>query len=189
MKWCLSREHKEYAVMNVFFCKYRSVFAGAVAAVATLALAPVASARDYVLIVLDRSGSMDTPSTGTPGFRRWEVAKQLAMDDLSIVAPDRQYAIWTFDGTTHIEHVPFSAGFTSADAQAFIASGFLGGPGSSTPLAGAVCDGVDELLLYPTAADDRMFLNLYSDGLENSTDPAHPCHGTPSANHADPTEP
>ncbi len=170
--------------------KVRVSIAAALAALATTQVSSTAQAREYMLMLVDRSGSMTSPSTGTPLLpSRWDVAKALAVADTEVIAADRKYALWSFNGSGIVSHIPFAADATSSEVQSYIDGGGLGSPASSTPLAGAICDAVDELIPHQLAADDVLILKLYSDGLENSTPMAHPCWGPSDANHANPTNP
>jgi hypothetical protein len=59
--------------------------------------------------------------------------------------------------------------------------------GNLTPLAGAVCDGLDDIWLFTPGGDPtcsitvRRDLYLYSDGLENSTPATHSCYSATSS--------
>jgi hypothetical protein len=141
-----------------------------------------AQAGEDMLVLIDQSGSMfDTSVAGAP---RYIVARQLAADTVNAAAADREYALWTFQNNSYSEVVPFSAHATQAQIVAEIWG--LPDPGGSTPLAGSICDAVDELVAYvPTVPDDKR-LELFSDGLENSTPSTNECYGPNSADHSNP---
>lgn len=157
---------------------------GLVAAAATLAgSARAPEAAEHMLVLIDQSGSMSSASTA--GGTRWDVAKQLAADAVNAVAPDRSYAVWTFNNNTYSQVVSFADGLTQAQVSAVIEFG-LGTPANATPLAGSICDAVDELINYLPSEFHLKRLELFSDGLENNTPNVHECYGPNSADHSIP---
>ena len=132
-----------------------------------------------VVIILDSSGSMrgsyDLAQT------KWEFAKARAVDYLRQTSNSRKFALWTYDGVTSQEHVSFAAGESANQLISRIESGSLGEPRGGTPLAGTTCDAVDSLIAATanTFAADRV-IQLFTDGLENSTPQAHGCSGPTS---------
>ncbi len=163
-------------------------FAAALAGVMTLgSMASQAHADEHMLVLIDQSGSMQTPSAASPmGDRRWDVARQLASDAVGAVAPDRSYALWTFSGSTFTQVVAFSDNLTGPQVQAIIDVTLPANPSGATPLAGSVCDAVDELINYLPSEFHTKRIELFSDGLENNTPNTHECWGPDSADHSNP---
>lgn len=114
---------------------------------------------------------------------RWEVALELADSKVSLVTGQpREFGLWVFHGASAQEVLPMGA--DRQDVLDVIAgvhpSASLGSPGGVTPLAGSVCDAVQELIDYEPAVWHSEIIELFSDGLENATPPTHACHGPDS---------
>lgn len=158
----------------------RAGAAGLLAAAALMAHAERAAADEHVMILIDRSGSMLTDSVADPTtLSRWEVAKQLAVDAVDLeTAESRTYGLRVFNGGDTGQQIR-ALGSSRASVRNAITGPdpSLGGPSGSTPLAGAVCAAIDELINYlPEELHDK-YLYIFSDGLENSTPSAHECFG------------
>jgi hypothetical protein len=151
---------------------------------------------DVMLVVVDMSGSMTSsrPNTDGRGATRFQAAKYLARNSVEAVRVGRRYGLWTFNGTTHTQIVGVEDYPDPEDSKAAVLAGIdaLSGPTDRTPLARALCEAVDVLLPYwmpPVGGvDERPMIELFSDGLENSTS-MHECAGPPAANHLDPESP
>lgn len=163
----------------------RVVLACAVAVFTTLlAEGAPAWADRKMLVLIDASGSMTTArnNSDTNGANRFEAAKKLARDrireQINAVedTPQNQLtvAVYTFRGTASL--IPATAGFIDPEAaRTRIETMTLADVGGSTPLAGAMCAAVDELVA--TNATTQI-LQVSSDGEENSTIPGTTCQGT-----------
>ena len=170
-------------IMHIIAHSLRSKLTSLAAfALAAFAFGGVASANEHMLILIDQSGSMYDTSVG--GAPRWIVARQLAADAVSAAAPNREYALWTFQNTNFTSVVPFSAGASAASIVTAIWA--LPNPGGATPLAGSICDAVNELIAYKPTEFHQKRIELFSDGLENNTPTTNECYGPSSADHQHP---
>jgi hypothetical protein len=132
------------------------------------------------IVVLDKSGSMTADFSTTQSM--WDVAKERAIEFLNEAAPNREYALWTYNGTSYTEVYSFADGQSGASLAAFIAGGGVDSPTSTTPLAMTVCAAVDELMAHEAskpATIDRK-IHLMTDGLENATPSTDQCYGSSS---------
>ena len=138
----------------------------------------------YMLVLLDRSGSMSRLRSDGSGQTRWEAAKQRGIDKINqfmIVPGALNVAVWTFQSNSATN---WTNGFVSpAGAISQIQS--LPGPTGSTPLARGVCDAVDALVAATSFPPSRI-IQLNSDGLENSTPTSHSCYGIHSSSNTPP---
>ncbi|MFP2929311.1 VWA domain-containing protein [Pyxidicoccus sp. 3LG] len=139
----------------------------------------VASADEHVVILLDRTGSMGAASTSTPGFTRFQVAKERINTFLdSVPSDERVYAFWTFDGTAPTQVFSFAQGKTALEVKAAVNAATLGGV---TPLARTVCDALDTLIDYlPNEPQHTKRIIMATDGAENATPSNHQCWGPSS---------
>jgi hypothetical protein len=131
---------------------------------------------NYGIVLIDRTGSMMTPRA--TGKSRCEealgVAKKKVDDFFSLGGS--QIAVWTFSGSSTSS---ITSGYVSA-VQAKNAIGMLdpNGCGPVTPLAQAICQGIDELKAsHPSTTSARSnVLAVITDGGENAS--TGPCSGT-----------
>jgi hypothetical protein len=135
-----------------------------------------ASAKEYILVVLDTTGSMGTLSLG--GATRLQVAKDLIASRLAgFTDATNEYALWYFEGATSTEILPFAIGNAAkANVITTSATAVLGG---STPLAHTICSAVDALVARGIPSDVRRIM-LATDGEENNTNPLDQCGGVGS---------
>jgi len=147
-------------------------------------------------VVLDASGSMTTPRTS--GGNRFDAAKSegaLRVTTLSGQVGGLAGGVYVFkffrdflgggglvpqqDPTTLNICAPVSAGGTGpcTAGQAIRAINAATVSNQNTPLAGSLCDSIDIASASGSGATTARFLDLYTDGAENFTDPAHPCFG------------
>jgi len=140
-----------------------------------------------LLVLLDRSGSMETDMPHVGGTR-CENSLNMALDDVQAFAaahpndPNAQVAVWTFKavgGTPVIE--PHTAGFVSPSAAEAAILGLDSSEpcleNNRTPLADAICETIGELTARPGGAAQRI-LSVSSDGVENESH--GDCAGDPS---------
>ena len=140
--------------------------------------APV-RAQSSMLVVIDASGSMvaQRDNSDGNGATRFEAAKTLAetrVQEQASVDASLMVAVYTFRG--FMMAIPHTMGFvdynTALDAiEALDPAVDIGG---STPLAGSICTGIDELIPRP----GTRILQVSSDGEENTTPLGHPCQGS-----------
>jgi hypothetical protein len=146
------------------------------------ASARLASANEHVLVVLDVTGSMDTPSI--PGMTRLDVAKARLTAFLSTVpSVTSEYSLWFFEGSTYTPIYTFADHRTRADLTTAISGARTGG---ATPLAHTICAAVDELVNYLPSELHTKRIELATDGEENNTPAIDQCFG-PSSSTAYPT--
>ena len=150
-----------------------------------LALATGSAAADRTMVVLiDASGSMTTirPSDSKTRFNK---AKEEAYSRVGSVQSNgglSGVAVYVFHGTGITQHTtggvgPFGAFVSPADAQDIILN-HLTVTSDLTPLAGSLCDTIDIARHSGTPGVTAMrFLEVYSDGGENNTDPMDQCCG------------
>ncbi|MCP3062902.1 VWA domain-containing protein [Myxococcus sp. K38C18041901] len=130
--------------------------------------------EEHVLILLDRSGSMQSTRQG--GATRFDEALLRSRRYLTASSdPTREVSIWTFEGYSSVEESGFTpaAGALSTLARLQVGSGV-------TPLAQALCAAVDRLLEHKPGVNALKRLWLISDGEENSTPVTSPCYGPSS---------
>jgi len=144
---------------------------------ALVVAAGTAEAERTMVVLLDASGSMVI--TRSDGQTRFEAARQLARDRVMNAAMETEglagVAVYTFHGTGLTAH---TTGFVDP-FSAVVAIDGLAVTTQLTPLAGSLCDAIDIASASgPGGATDQRLLEVYSDGFENNTDPAHPCYGT-----------
>jgi hypothetical protein len=149
----------------------------AIAAIAATTGSAEAQER-YMLVLVDASGSMTTVRADPTYPTRWDAAK--ALSDQRIVEAATTggldgVAVWTFKGSSATAH---TAGFVDVNTARAAVMG-LSGPSGATPLAGSLCDAIDELVKLDDPNDTRI-LHLASDGLENATPALHACYGPDS---------
>lgn len=150
----------------------------------TLAFAGSARAEENALILIDVSGSMAGRSSEST-FKK-DVARDLAKAFVDEVHDSREYALWTFSGTTYTEVVPFGRFNSSLPAHKTelkrIIDAELPEPRGMTPLAKSLCDAIDHLIAYESKRfpipEKRVVLQ--SDGLENNTPNIDQCYGPDS---------
>jgi hypothetical protein len=149
----------------------------AIAALAATAGSAEAQER-YMLVLVDASGSMTTVRADPTAPTRWDAAKQLADQRILEAATTGGLdgvAVYSFKGSSATPH---TAGFVDVNVARAAVMG-LSGPSGATPLAGSLCDAVDELIKFDDPNDTRI-LHLASDGLENATPALHACFGPDS---------
>ncbi|HWU85846.1 MAG TPA: hypothetical protein VN253_01120 [Kofleriaceae bacterium] len=137
-----------------------------------------AAADRTMVVVIDASGSMQTirPSDNQA---RFDAAIALAAERVGIVNSNgglSGVAVYMFHGTGITAH---TAGFvTPFEAQQTILNN-LTVTSDLTPLAGSLCDTIDIARASgtPGVTTDR-FIEVYSDGGENNTNPMHACCGS-----------
>jgi len=162
----------------------RNVSAVALAAALLGVGARPAFADEHVMILIDRSGSMMTDSVTDPTTAsRWEVAKRLAVDAVdTVTAANRTYGLRVFNGTNLGQSIrALGSSRTSVRNAITGPDPSLGSPSGSTPLSGAICAAIDELIEYLPEEFHDKYLYIFSDGLENSTPTTHECFGPQSA--------
>ncbi len=142
--------------------------------------------QELYLILLDQTSSMSTlvPRTTKTRFQD-AVAKVTAFLESS-TSPTRHYALYTFFNTSPggkpITH-PFYKFQDNAKASDLLTTLKTLAPIGSTPLAGAICEAVDDILeadnldVQPTV-HDNLYVKIYTDGQENNTPTTDQCHGT-----------
>ncbi|MCP3061153.1 VWA domain-containing protein [Myxococcus sp. K38C18041901] len=136
----------------------------------------------YGLILIDRSGSMNTVRTSTGNTRCYDSVKQAGVELNNLFDPsgaDRTHvAVWTFTGTEVTKLTTAPVG--KVEAQAAIDTLIGKTCSGDTPLAESMCFAID----YLSALDPGFTTYLYigTDGYENSSDGA--CAG-PSGSTAD----
>jgi len=143
--------------------------------------ARTASAKQYVLVVLDTTGSMGEAFSSTQ--TRLQKAQQDINEFLALPFPaDTEFALWFFSGLDNTVKVDFTAG--DAGKAAVLAAVPTATAGGSTPLAHVMCKAVDALVarVLASPADPRtvMLMRLETDGDENSTPMGDQCWGPPS---------
>ncbi|ATB48275.1 VWA domain-containing protein [Corallococcus macrosporus] len=151
----------------------------ALACVTGLASGTALAAEEHILILLDRTGSMISTSTG--GRSRMEIAKRRIESFVSAVPPPGttyRYAFWTFAGTSYTPVYDFSD--SASPAQIIAAANGVYASGN-TPLAGSICSAIDSLLDFMPTDLNLKRLYLVTDGEENTTPSIDQCHGPWSA--------
>ena len=141
-----------------------------------------------MIVLLDESGSMRTERAD--GQTRFQVAKDRAVDrvnQLAALGSPLNVSVVSFYATTTAD--VHTAGFVPWDQAIPVIQGLAGPPSTvpRTPLAGSVCDAVDDLVA--AAPPGLRILYLGSDGLENNTLNSHPCFGPTSTLDAAPYTP
>lgn len=143
--------------------------------------ARTASAKQYVLIVLDTTGSMG--EAFSPTQTRLQKAQQNINDFLALPFPmDTEFALWFFSDLDRVIKVDFTAGDPGKAAVLdAVAKATAAG---NTPLARAMCKAVDALvtrvLMSPPDSRMVMLMHLETDGEENNTPMDDQCGGPPS---------
>jgi hypothetical protein len=137
----------------------------------------LAQTEEHVLIVIDRSGSMN--QLRTDGTTRFVAALDQARDFIDEVsALTRWYSIWSFAADAYTQELAFTDNKDIAKGALY----YVDEPTIElTPLAMTMCDAIDSLLAFqPTVfANKRMVVE--SDGEENNTPATHECYGPPSS--------
>ncbi|MEM7675090.1 MAG: hypothetical protein AAF449_03705, partial [Myxococcota bacterium] len=172
--------------------------AGSLAAFAALDASPAFAQQDALIVVVDRSGSMNDCFDST-GRTKWEEAIDRARIAVQVPAIDRAYELWSFSGSSWTQHYTFAAGSALSttqrqDAMDLALDNLLAiGPGGATPLAGSVCASVDTLTSWAISEGGfpppPLRIALFSDGLENQTPTTDQCYGPASTTAYDPTNP
>jgi hypothetical protein len=150
-----------------------------------LTLAGGTAAADRTMVVLlDATGSMQ--AVRGDGVIRYDQAKLDAANRVMFVAGQvgglSQVAVYKFFGAGI---VPVTAGFVSPfDAATAITASTV--TVEVTPLASSMCDTVDIARASGSGATTTRFLEVYTDGDENATDPLHPCFGPASVSTTQP---
>jgi hypothetical protein len=136
---------------------------------------------DQHTFVLDRSKSMRELSTSTDS--KWKVALGRIKSKLNEIkaraaanpALTQRFQFLVFRNGYSSTQIAFEDGYTISQVEAFV-NGLTDPPTSgSTPLAGAVCDGIGKSLAFHNARADQVFecsnqfVYVYTDGLENAT--------------------
>ncbi|ATB37947.1 hypothetical protein CYFUS_003373 [Cystobacter fuscus] len=130
--------------------------------------------EEHVLIVIDRSGSMQLYRTN--GQTRFTEAIRQARAYVNLPSSrPRSFAVWTFEEVSYIKEQGFADAATTLSTLNRLSAG-----NGVTPLAHAICDAVDELLQYEPGVNAKKVVRLVSDGEENSTPPSSQCHGPDS---------
>lgn len=155
-----------------------------------LAAGPAAADR-YMVVLLDATGSMQTarttpcpPAPAPCGATRYDQAKIDAAARVDFARQETaglaKVAVYKFFGTGMVLETtgspdgfvpPFDA--VTAIENSTVTSGL-------TPLISSVCDSVDIARGSGTGATTVRFLEIYTDGAENNTNPAHACFGPSS---------
>ncbi|AKF85500.1 hypothetical protein MFUL124B02_13215 [Myxococcus fulvus 124B02] len=136
----------------------------------------------YGLILIDRSGSMNTVRSSTNNTRCYDSVKQAGIELEKLFDPsgaDRTHvAVWTFTGTEITKRTTAPVGKVEAQAAIDLLKNET--CAGDTPLAESMCFAID----YLSALDPGFATYLYigTDGYENSSD--GPCTG-PSGNVTD----
>jgi hypothetical protein len=126
----------------------------------------------HMIVVLDRTGSMNTVRTETGETRCADAITAAEYDIRQFFdsnPPGSTLAIWTFAGSGV---TPLTTGFVSED-DALAALNGLDPLGCTdwTPLAEAICEAVDFMAgEFPTAAPETLKVVISSDGEENNSD-------------------
>ena len=127
--------------------------------------------EEHVIILLDRSGSMQTTrSNGQTRF--FEALRRAKLYVGKAKDLPTEYSVWTFEDISSTQE----SGFGDAGSTTGVLNGLQVGSGV-TPLAKAVCDAVDVLLNHKPGVNAAKRLYLVSDGEENSTPANSPCYG------------
>ena len=147
---------------------------------------PLPADETNAIVVLDKSGSMvadfEVDSSGSTVKTMWDVSKERAIEYLTQPAMNREYAFWTYNGTSYTEVYSFADGVSGPTIASQIAAGDFDRPSSTTPLAMSVCAAADVLSAYEANKPviiDRV-IQLFTDGLENSTPSTDQCYGPSS---------
>jgi hypothetical protein len=165
----------------------RNLSAATLATSVLAAGARPAFADEHVMILIDRSGSMLTDSVADPTTAsRWEVSKQLAVDAVDLItSATRTYGLRVFNGSNTGQQIRALGSSRNSVRNAILGPDpNLGTPSGSTPLAGAICEAIDELINYLPDDFHEKYLYIFSDGLENSTPSMNECFGTHSVSGA-----
>lgn len=167
-------------------------------------LAPCVASADTLLVLVDLSRSMTAarPNTDGRGPTRFDAAVAIARSRVEAVRSGRVYGLWTFEGTSYqqlvqpADFVGDAEGSKRAVLDALDALRLPPYPSpldrvlpqrGGTPLAKAVCDGVqmliDARLVHPV---DKPIIELVSDGEETTTPSSHECFGPSASNPSQP---
>ncbi|NVJ26071.1 VWA domain-containing protein [Myxococcus sp. AM011] len=126
----------------------------------------------HIIILIERSGSMAV--VGADGLTRFQRAIIQAQNRVEIGGPlPQHYAVWSFEGTSYIQHQAFTS--SAASTIATLSSLQVGQGG--TPLAHAVCAAVDGLVSYRPSTLAIKNILLFTGGAENSTPSSSQCAG------------
>ena len=131
--------------------------------------------EEHVLILIDRSGSMQT----TRGDGQTRFVEAIRRAKQYVGGPKdlpTEYSVWTFEESSSIQE----SGFADAGSTTGVLDVLQVGWGL-TPLARAVCDAVDSLLNHEPGVNASKRLYLISDGEENNTPVDSPCYGPNSS--------
>jgi hypothetical protein len=130
--------------------------------------------EEHIIILIDRSGSMQT--TRSDGRTRFNEAIRRATEFVNLASTyPRLFAVWTFEGTSYYKN----QGFNTASVTRTTLSTLRVGSGT-TPLAYTLCDAVDSLLTFKPGTFATKVIRLASDGQENSTPSGTQCYGPSS---------
>lgn len=145
--------------------------------------AGTAAADRTMVVVIDQTGSM-LLTRPSDGMTRFEAAKLQAADrvfEAGSVETLGLSGVQVF--TFHNDFFSGEFGLTDRsmgfipwdDARDLILT--LTMPSGATPLAGSMCDAIDAASASGSGSTTARFFEVYTDGGENNTDPAHPCAG------------
>lgn len=153
-----------------------------------LMTAGTAAADRTAVVVIDATGSMTLARNDCDNnpSNRFETAKCRAVDRIATLASQTdglsEVHVFTFTNnffTGEMGLLDVSGGFVTA-GQAITDIEALTMPSGTTPLAGSLCDAIDAASASGSGSTTTRFVQIYTDGEENDTDPMHPCAGPDS---------
>ncbi|HYO72956.1 MAG TPA: VWA domain-containing protein, partial [Archangium sp.] len=125
--------------------------------------------EQHTLLLIDRSSYMDLLQSD--GSRRFDAAITQARNFVNTPsAASRYFSVGTFTGTTYTQEQGFSDIPTTLATLNALQVGM-----GLTPLAHALCIGVDALLTHKPGVSATKVLSLYSAGYEVRSPPSSPC--------------
>jgi len=130
-----------------------------------------------LLLLLDRTGSMNTPPAD-PRCDRSEVLAAATLTQYFIDHPDGRVAVWTFYGDAAFRRT--GDGFVDQQAaNAFLAEIAQEGCQLGTPMAEAICEGTTFLRDPDIPTGSTLEMVISTDGEENNS--SGPCAGPPTS--------
>jgi hypothetical protein len=128
--------------------------------------------EQHIILLIDRSGAMNVlESDGQTRFQ-----KAIGRAQQRVLAPStatRHFAVWSFEGSSYIEHLAFTPNIDFVMSSLFhLRAGF-----GQTPLALALCAAVDHLTQYRPSVLATKDIALFIGTRENSTPLGAQCAG------------